>query len=113
FLDFRYKCVHETGVDRPHHVDPLDGATTLPRVVERAVHRVFDGKGEVGILAHERRVFTAQFEAHVQQTGGGPLVDLAPALYGTGEGNEIDRTRVDEPADHLMADMNRGEQTRW
>ena len=73
-----------------HDVDPFDGAATLSGIVEGAIHQVGDGEIEIRVFADQRRIFAAEFQAHVEQLRGGLLVDLAAAFDGAGKRDEID-----------------------
>ena len=79
FLHFGDIGVDEFREQGTHHVDSFDGATALAGIVEGAVHEVGHGEIEIRVFADQRRIFAAEFQAHVEQLPGGLFVDFAAA----------------------------------
>ena len=97
-------CAHErlghldeSPVDGLVHVDPLDGAAALARVVDGAVDDVLDGLREVAVGGDVRGVVPAELEARVKEALRGRLDDAVPTEDAPREDDVIDAVVGDDP----------------
>ena len=121
--DQRDGGLDEAVVDRPGHVDALDAAAALPRVVEGAVDHVLHREVEVGVLADVGGILAAELESCVDEAVRDLGVDLAAARDRAGERDVvhapgadqlrrravIERDRRDEAVRHIGARERVGE----
>ena len=105
--DERHGGVDEPVVERPGHVDALDAAAALSRVVEGAVDDVLHREVEVGVLADVRGVLPAELQAGVDEAVGDLAVDLAAARDRAGERDVVHLTRADERGGRLVVERHR------
>ena len=106
------EAVDETVVDVLVHVDALDGAAALPRIEEAAVDQVLDRVVEIGVGAHIGRVLAAELEAGADEARGSGALHGVAALDRTGECDEIDLGRGDQPFRVGMRQMHDLEHAR-
>src|SRR6185312_8612024 len=92
---------------RARNVDSLHSATALARIVEGAVHQVRYREIEIGVLANQRRIFSAEFQTHIKQLSRCFAVDLPASLDRTGERDEINGAPGNQARDRLMTNVNR------
>jgi hypothetical protein len=77
------------------HVDALDGAAALPRVVHRAVDDVLDRGDQIAVGGDVRRVVAAELVADVEEPALRGLRDAVTSEDRAGEDDVIDARVAD------------------
>ena len=98
----------EALVDRLVHVDALDGAAALPRVVDRAVDDVLDRLLEVAVRSRIGGIVSAELEADVEEAVLRGGLDAMASMDGAREEDVVDTGIPDEPFGVPVVDEDRG-----
>jgi hypothetical protein len=84
-------------------IDPLDTATALARVEDRAVHDVRRCPGDIGIRAHVSGVVAAQLEVDGDDAVGRRAADGEAAAGRAGEADLSDLGELDDGLELVSA----------
>ena len=98
----RDEGIEEWLVDVSMHVDPLDAAARLPRIVERAVDEVRSRARDVSVTAHVGRVFAAELQRGPDEALRRRLLDRLATFDRSRERDERNSWIADHICDSVM-----------
>ena len=87
------------------HVDPLDRATGLAAVEERAVGEVLDGMLQIGVRAYVGGILAAKLQADREKAARSRFLHALSAGHRAGEAHEVDLAAVDDAGGRVVAEV--------
>ena len=105
------EAFEERVVNRRDRNEAFGGDATLPGVLKARLHRSFGGAFDVGVVEHDERVGTAEFEHAFFQRRAGGGGDGDAGSFGAGERHRGDARIRDERVDVGVVHQQRREKT--